>query len=322
MPKSVTSSRDPAFLKNAVEAAVQIGLIALLVIWCIDIVKPFVALLVWGVIIAIAIYPLHQRIVAAIGGRHGYAAGLTTLVLLAALVIPSLALSGTLVETAHRLSTDLSNGRLTIPPPPDMVAGWPIIGERLHEFWQLASDNLQAALVRLEPELVAVGKWGLKAVAGAGLTALQFILSIIVAGVLLKNATGCERVAHAVATRLMGERGAPTAALAGATVRSVAQGVLGIALIQALLAGLGLLVVGVPGAGLWALLVLIVAVVQLPPLLILGPIIIYVFYTASTTTAVLFAIWSVVVGFSDTFLKPVFLGRGLDCMPSAPMGQI
>jgi predicted PurR-regulated permease PerM len=95
-------------------------------------------------------------------------------------------------------------------------------------------------------------------------------------------------------------------------VRSVTLGILGVAMIQALLASLGLLVVGVPGAGLWALLVLILAIVQLPTILVLGPIIVYVFSTSTTVTAVVFAIWSILVGISDAFLKPLLMGRGVD----------
>lgn len=100
--------------------------------------------------------------------------------------------------------------------------------------------------------------------------------------------------------------------LAVATVRSVTLGILGVALIQTLLASLGFLLVGVPGAGLWALLVLILAIIQLPTIIILGPIIIYVFTTSSTIVAVLFAIWSILVGISDAFLKPLLMGRGVD----------
>jgi len=100
--------------------------------------------------------------------------------------------------------------------------------------------------------------------------------------------------------------------LASATIRSVAQGVLGVALIQSILAGIGLLLIGVPYAGVWAGLVLLLAIVQLPPILILGPIVVYVFSVAETVPAVVFMIWSMLVSSSDAFLKPLFLGRGMD----------
>ena len=138
------------------------------------------------------------------------------------------------------------------------------------------------------------------------------MVSIVIAGALLAKAAGCSQAAREFATRLAGERGTKAVELAEATVRSVALGILGVALIQTLLAGIGFLVVGVPGAGLWALLVLILAVVQLPTILILGPIIVYVFSTSSTVTAVVFAIWSILVGISDAFLKPLLMGRGVN----------
>ena len=164
----------------------------------------------------------------------------------------------------------------------------------------------------MTPQLKKFGIPLLSTAAGAGVGILKFVISIIIAGVLLANAAGGGQAARAIATRLTGERGTKSVELAVATVRSVTLGILGVALIQTFLAGLGLLVVGVPGAGLWALLVLILAVVQLPTILILGPIIVYVFSTSSTVTAVVFAIWSVLVGISDAFLKPLLMGRGVD----------
>jgi predicted PurR-regulated permease PerM len=146
---------------------------------------------------------------------------------------------------------------------------------------------------------------------GTGMGILQFVISIIIGGVLLARAEGAYKAAQAIGTRLAGERGAEFVDLAGATLRSVTKGILGVALIQSLLAGLGMLVVGVPAAGFWAALVLLLAVVQLPPLLILGPIIIYVFSIKSTFTAVAFMIWSIFAGSCDTFLKPILMGRGV-----------
>jgi len=164
----------------------------------------------------------------------------------------------------------------------------------------------------MTPHLKKFGIPLLSAAAGAGVGILKFVVSIIIAGVLLANAAGGGQAARAIATRLTGEQGTKSVELAVATVRSVTLGILGVALIQTLLAGLGFLVVGVPGAGLWALLVLILAVVQLPTILILGPIIVYVFSTSSTVIAVVFTIWSILVGISDAFLKPLLMGRGVD----------
>jgi predicted PurR-regulated permease PerM len=163
----------------------------------------------------------------------------------------------------------------------------------------------------MAPHLKEFGAWLLTRAAGTGAGILKFVISIIIAGVLLAQAGQGHRTAHALAARVAGQRGGELVDLAVATVRSVTQGILGVALIQSILSGLGCLVAGVPGAGLWALLVLLLAIVQLPSLLVLGPIIIYVFSTASTVTAVLFMVWSLLVGLSDNFLKPILLGRGV-----------
>jgi len=138
------------------------------------------------------------------------------------------------------------------------------------------------------------------------------VISIVIAGVLLSSSAKGAEVASAIATRLADARGPEFVALSGATVRGVAQGILGVALIQSVLVGIGLFAAGVPHASLWTALCLVVAIIQLPPLLVLLPIIVYMFATSGTTTAVLFMIWSILASSSDTFLKPVLLARGLD----------
>jgi predicted PurR-regulated permease PerM len=206
----------------------------------------------------------------------------------------------------------VDEGTLEGPPPPQGVAHWPLIGEPLAEFWGLASDNLEEAMDQVRPQLRATVKWLLSAVAGAGIALLQFVAAIIIAGVLLAHGDGGKRTARAIAARLADEHGVEFAELASATVRSVARGILGVAFIQAILAGLGFLVAGVPGAGLWALLCLLLAVVQIGILPIVIPVLIYVFSTADTLTAVLLLIWSVMVGLLDNVLKPLLLGRGVN----------
>ena len=138
------------------------------------------------------------------------------------------------------------------------------------------------------------------------------MISIIIAGAILANTVSFGGFLKALAKRLTGDRGEEFAMLATKTVSSVAQGVLGVALIQSLLAGVGLLAADVPGAGLWALLVLLLAIIQLPPLLVLAPIVLYVFSASNTTVAVIFMIWSILVSASDAFLKPLLLGRGVE----------
>ena len=185
------------------------------------------------------------------------------------------------------------------------------VGEKLAVVWDEASANLQLFLERYREQLLPVWRFVAAQAAGAGGATLLFVIAILIAGLMMAKAEPAVAGLEVIALRLAGDRGAEMVTTSGATIRSVVQGVLGVAVIQSLLSGVGMLVVGVPAAGLWAGLILILAILQLPPILVLGPAIAYVFTTSSTLTAVLFLIFGVIVGSSDTFLKPLFLGRGM-----------
>lgn len=298
---------------RTLDTAIRIGLVALLLLWSFNIVRPFILPTLWGAIIAVAIYPIFLKLQHWLGDREKLAATLITLAALAILVTPAAMLSDSIINNSEKLSTHLQDGTLSIPPPSDEVKKWPLIGERVHTTWRQAFTNLGSVLERFKPQLKEAGAWLLKSAAGAGGMFLQFVVSIIIAGVLLVYAKSGVRIIELIAARLLGPTGGKDVAeLAGATIRSVAQGVLGVAVIQSILAAIGLILMGVPYAGFWALLVLLLAIMQLPPLLVLGPIIIYVFTTAATVPAVIFTVWSIMVSVSDSFLKPLFLGRGME----------
>ncbi|MCG6877851.1 MAG: AI-2E family transporter [Deltaproteobacteria bacterium] len=304
--------KDKSLIAGTLEITIHVGLVLLLLFWCFRIAQPFIQIFVWGIIIAIAVFPGYRWMNSALGGRKKIAAVLLTLLLLVIIVIPCVMFAASLVETAEKLSASISEGSLRIPKPPETIKSWPAIGQTLHSFWSLSSENLTAAVKEIAPHLKVVGVWLLNTAAGAGFALVSFFVAILIAGVLLANSEQGVRMARAIAARLAGDRGDEFVNMSGATVRSVARGILGVAMIQAILAGLGCLAVGVPGAGLWALLVLILAVVQLPTFIILAPIAVYAFYTTGTVPAVLFAIWNLFVGGCDSFLKPLLMGRGVD----------
>jgi predicted PurR-regulated permease PerM len=312
MMNSSQPSTNSVFVERALEAAIRIGLVFLLIGWCFTIVRPFIIPIVWGLIIAVAAYPGYRWLQEKLGGRSRLAATLFTLFMLLIVIAPTVMLSGTLVETVKLLAEDLTHhGTLTIPPPAESIRSWPLIGEPLYSFWNLASENIQAALKQIGPQIKAVGSWLLATAAGAGFGILQFVFAIIIAGVLMPYAAGGHRTANAIAARLAGAQRAGLVELAEKTVRSVATGILGVALIQSLLAGLGFMVAGVPAAGFWALLCLLFGVAQIGIIVILIPVIIYLFNTADTVTAVAFLVWSIPVGLIDNILKPILLARGV-----------
>ena len=303
-------ANDKAYMNRALEASIHIGLVILLATACLLILLPFIPLVAWGIIIAVASYPGFRALQSMLGGRSGLTAVLFTLLLLALVIVPVVLLAKSLVEGIWVLAAHLKDGTLTIPPPPENIATWPIIGTPLKNVWDMASNNLTGALQKFAPQIKSVIPRILSTSAGIGLAELQFVLSIVVSGVLLANAQGAVEVTRSLANRLFGDKGPEFQDLVGSTIRSVTTGILGVALLQSLFAGLGFLVVGLPGAGLWAVIFLIAAVLQVGPLVLI-PAVIYVFAIASTTKAVVFLIWCIIVALMDNVLKPILLGRGV-----------
>ena len=305
-----TPSNDKAYLNRGFEVFIHLALLVLLAAACFLIVRPFVLLITWGIIIAIAVYPGYRRVQKLLGGRGGLAAIVCTLVLLSILIIPVALLTDSLVDGVRTLAARLMEGTSIIPPPPSSIKTWPVIGIPLANAWGLASKNLAAALQTFAPQLKSFIPELLKASAGVGFAVLEWVLSILVAGFLLANTKGGSNVARSLSNRIFGEKGQEFEELAAATIRSVTTGILGVALIQSFFAALGFLVTGLPGAGLWAAIFLVAAVLQIGPIVLI-PAVIYMFATGSTTKAVTFLIWCVLVGLMDNVLKPLLLGRGI-----------
>jgi predicted PurR-regulated permease PerM len=235
---------------------------------------------------------------------------------LAVFIVPAWMFAGSIIESGYELKAGFDSGQFQVPPPNEAVKEWPLVGERLYSGWQAASTNLDQFLAKYHDQLAGVAEKAVKGAAGAILSILQLVAATLIAAVLLANDQATVAAIHRFFRRLVGDKGEEIVELTASTIRSVTIGVLGIAFIQAVLGGAGMVVMGIPAAGVWALFILILAIAQLPPLLVLLPAILYVFSTGeSTTAAILFTIWSVVVSFSDAVLKPMFLGRGVE----APM---
>ncbi len=312
MSNSNQSSKDQAFVRRSLAAALQIGLVFLLASWCLKIIYPFIGLVAWAAIIAIAIYPLHLKLSAKMGGREKSSAAIIVLIGLSILIAPTWSLTGSSIAIARELAAGLEAGTLSVPPPNEKVAEWPLVGKDIYALWNDVAVNLEATLGKHSEQIKAFSSWLLKAVASTTMGILGFAVSIIIAGVFMVGAESSYQAFRAIGHRLSGERGANFTDLSVATIRSVAKGVLGVAFIQTLLAAIGLLIMDIPGAGIWASIILVLAIAQLPPILVLGPIAIWVFSTAEPVPATIFLVYSMLVSFSDAILKPMLLGRGVD----------
>ena len=312
MTNSETTAADRNFQKNAMASFVQIAALVILAVWCLRIIAPFLSIIVWGMIIAVALYPLHMSLAAKLGAREKLSATLFVLLGLAILLVPTFVLTESSVIALKNIGTQLNSGTVSISPPNEAVAEWPLIGDQVHSIWSAAANNLEETLNRYEDQLRELGGRVIRFAGSMAIGILQFVASIIIAGVFLVGAEGSRRTSLTFASSLVGDRGEALTDLAVATIRSVAKGVLGVAIIQALLAAIGLGVAGIPAPGIWTFVVLMLAIMQLPPVIVLGPIAIWFFSVAEPMPATIFLVYALIVSASDGILKPLLLGRGVE----------
>jgi len=306
---SEAAANEKIPVNQPLESSIQIGLAALLVIGCLLILKPFVPLLLWAIIIAIASCPTFLKLERALKGKRGLAATVWTLLLLAVLILPLVLLAKSVAQGIQPIVVGMRDGTLVLPPPPESVASWPLIGGPLFRAWAAASSNLSATLMKFAPQIKTALPGILAASAGFVGTMVQLLISIVLSGVLLANAQAAYQVTRSLANRLFGEQGPEFQSLVGSTIRSVTNGVLGVALIQTVFAAAGFFVFGLPAAGVWSVVFLAAAILQVG-MLALIPAVIYAFAIASGTKAVIFLVWCIIVGLMDNVLKPLLLGRG------------
>ncbi len=296
--------------RNAIDIAVKLGILIVIVAWCFQIVSPFVSIVFWAAIIAVSIYPLYVRLYRALNGRKKLAAALITIVLLAILFIPGALFTDSMVAGIRNYSHDLNTENIKLPPPNPEIKNAPLAGEFIYDIWERSYRDLAGSLKSYAPQLKTAGKWLLDALMGTGMGILQFLASIIISGILLATSENSGRFMEKLFTRLAGVRGSDFLETTKGTIRNVSKGVIGVAFIQSFLAGIVFMLAGVPYAGLWALICLILAIIQIGPGLVIIPVIIYLFSVTDTWVAILWTLALVVVMLSDNIIKPFLMGKG------------
>jgi predicted PurR-regulated permease PerM len=305
----ISESLSEDYFARGREVFIRLSLIAIMGVSCVLLLRPFLNLIICGVIISVGIFPGHQMLTKALRGRAKLSAALCSILLLAVLIVPSVLLGGTVADGIQTITRQLQAGRLDIPPPPSSLEKLPIVGRRLEEFWTLCSTNLSELATRFAPQIKKSIPAVVSASAGVGAAILLFVVAIILAGYFLATSEANGRFASRVFVRIFRDRGMEFKDLVLSTIRTVATGILGVAVIQTVCASLGFWIVGLPGAGLWALIFLVASVLQVGVVALL-PAVLYGFAAFSTTRAVIFLVWCVIVGLMDNVLKPILLGRG------------
>ena len=311
--------------KDLMDVLIRLGLTVFLVVMCYRVFEPFIGLVLWGLILAVALYPLHQWIVKRLGDRQGRAATLIVLAGLLLIGVPTVMLGSSFADRIYDVITGFEGNEITISPPDPSVADWPVVGQKIYNAWNSAAQDLPALLKKIEPQLIEFSKFLLSLAASTAGGVFKFLGSLIIAGIMLAYGKPGSLAMQRIISRLAGqEKGPRLHALSTATIRSVATGVIGVAFIQALLLGIGFIWAGVPGSGVLAFIVLLFGIAQLPAAVISLPVIGYIWWTGdSTAMNLFFSIYLLVAGMADNVLKPLLLGRGVDApMPIILLGAL
>ena len=308
------------------DVLIRAGLIAVLAALCYSVFAPFLTLMAWAVILAITIYPLQQSLAFRLGGKQGVAATVVVVVGCVLIVTPTAVLMDSFGSSIHDFIGAVKDNTLEIPPPRESVREWPIVGPKVYDFWSKAHTDLPSLVQSLQPKIGELARKALSIVASIGVGLLQFLASFIIAGIVMAYGEEGARGSRAIFERVIGSgRGDPFARLSTATIRAVAQGVIGIAFIQAILVGLALLIADVPWAGVLAAITLVLSIAQVPALIVTVPAIVYIWSSGSygTGAAIAYTIILLVSGMADNVLKPLMLGRGVDApMPVVLLGAL
>jgi predicted PurR-regulated permease PerM len=293
-----------------IDTVLRIVVLFVLIAWCIGIILPFLEPVLGGAVIAIALYPFFAIAKRWMGDRNMLAGVLLTLLILVILLLPTALLIRSLVEGIKSVVTQFRDQTLVIPPPDPSIAGWPLIGKPISEIWLLASQSLESVITTYREPLSKLGMTIIGPLGGFGKSLIMFFVSVIIAGVFLIKADASADFARKLIHRLAGERSNEIIRIAGVTIKNVAKGILGVAFFQFFTAGTVFLLAHVPFAGVWAIAVLVFAILQLPSFIVIVPVIIYLFSVKELLPAILWTIPLLLISLSDNVLKPLLMGKG------------
>src|SRR5215813_10066342 len=277
-------------------------------------------------VLAVTLYPLHGWLARHLVGKQGLAATIIVAASGLLIVAPTVLLVNSFGSSVHDFVYAVQHNTLEIPSPREGIREWPIVGKKIHDLWSRAHTDLPGLIQSMQPKIVELAKKALAIVASIGVGMLKFLASFVVAGILMAYGEAGARGSRAIFERIIGRgRGEASARLSTSTIRAVAQGVVGIAFVQAILVGLALLVADVPWAGVLAAITLVLSIAQIPALIVILPAIVYIWSSGhyGTGAAIVYSILLLLSGLADNVLKPLMLGRGVDApMPVVLLGAL
>jgi predicted PurR-regulated permease PerM len=313
---------SPLIGSLTVDGAIRIGLLGLLLYWSLKVIGPFLTIALWSAILTVALYPLFDWLAARLGSRS-LAATLTTLLCLVIVIGPVTWLGFGLIGSVDFVVRGFASKIFSIPSPAESVRDWPLIGGHVYRLWTLAAIDIQPILLDVLPRLKPLGSKLLEISGTVVVGLVEFVAAIIISGFLYSPGPHLAHSLGAFLRRIFGQRSEEMLKLAGSTVRNVSRGVVGIALVQSFLAGLGFLAAGVPAAGFLSFIALVLAIIQIGPAILFMPIVVWSWTSMETANALMFTAYMVPVSLVDNVLRPLVMARGLSTpMPVILIGVI
>ncbi|HEY6141992.1 MAG TPA: AI-2E family transporter [Flavobacterium sp.] len=295
--------------KQIFETILQLGLVFLILGFCFNLLLPFMMPILWAIILAITFYPIFDFLQKKLKGRKSLASFLIIAIILALILVPTVAFVNSVTTTIVELKAGVENGSVKVTPPGQNIKDWPIIGDKAYNFLYALSTDLEKGVLEYKEQIVEVSKTVLGSIASSIGSLLQVILSVIIAGVLMVS-TSAQNLATNFIKRISGDSGEEFLTISVSTVYQVVKGILGVAIIQTLIQAVGLFGADIPFAGVLTLLCLMLSIIQVGPIIINLGVIAYLFSLDDTTSAILWTIFFIVSGLSDNVLKPLLLGKG------------
>lgn len=309
-----TIKPKPITMKNSINITsfIRLAVLVGLILWASYIVRPFIGAIAWAIILAVAIYPFYQKLIAKIGVQQKkWVTIIFTLITVTILAVPSYSIFSSVVGSTAETLQQLKDGTLHIPPPTENVKDWPL-GEKIYSNWESASADVKTYAIDHQEFILEKGKGIFGSLLGIMGTLLLFIISLIIAVVFMYNAEGGHITSVKFANKLVGKGGEDLVIMSRNTIRSVVKGILLVAIIQTVLSFVGFKLIGLPAAGIFSMLVMFAAIIQLPvTLAVIPPIILAFSMSDNITHTIIFTVYIVIVSLLDNFLKPVLLSKGL-----------
>jgi predicted PurR-regulated permease PerM len=305
---------------------IRAALLGAVAVLCYQIFSPFLALMIWSVILAVALYPLHQWLAHRVGGRQALASIVLVTVGVLLIIAPTALLLNSLGDSVRGFVGAVQDNTFEIPAPREGVEQWPVVGKQLYDVWSNAHTDLRGFVASMQPKLGELAARAVGVVASIGSGLLLLVASFVIAGIVMAYGEAGTRGSRAIFERVAGPvRGAVLARLSTATIRAVAQGVIGVAFIQAIFIGLALLLADVRAAGVLSIVALVLGIAQVPALVVTLPVVAYIWWSGDygNAAAIVHTIVLLLAGMADNVLKPLMLGRGVDApMPVILLGAL